>query len=202
MAKALVYIHGKGGNAEEAEHYKGLISGYTVIGFDYKSQTPWEASIEFSLYFDHLKTKFDSIVIMANSIGAFFVMNASSDVKFEKAFFVSPIVNMEKLITDMMQRAGVDERELKKRGRIETSFGETLSMEYLTWVRNHPVSWTIPTSILYGGNDKLQSPDTIRSFAEKTKADLTVMENGEHWFHTEEQMAFLDQWLCGHDIIL
>ena len=195
MAKALVYIHGKGGNAEEAEHYRGLISGYTVIGFDYKSQTPWEASIEFSFYFDHLKTKFDSIVIMANSIGAFFVMNASSDVKFEKAFFVSPIVDMEKLITDMMQWAGVDEQELMEKGRIKTAFGETLSKEYLTWVRNHPVSWTIPTSILYGGNDNLQSLDTIKAFAEKIGADLTIMENGEHWFHTDEQMAFLDQWM-------
>ena len=26
-------------------------------------------------------------------------------------------------------------------------------------------------------------------------ADLTVMPGGEHWFHTEEQMQFLDQWL-------
>lgn len=202
MAKALVYIHGKGGNAEEAEHYKALIPEYNVIGFDYQSQTPWEATREFSVYFDRLKNEFDSIVIIANSIGAFFAMNALSDVKLEKAFFISPIVNMEKLITDMMQWAGVDEQELMKRGRIETVFGETLSMEYLTWVRNHPVSWTIPTSILYGGNDNLQSLDTIKAFAEKTGADLTVMEKGEHWFHTEEQLDFLDQWICRYDNII
>ena len=24
---------------------------------------------------------------------------------------------------------------------------------------------------------------------------LTVMRNGEHWFHTEEQMKFLDEWI-------
>jgi len=23
------------------------------------------------------------------------------------------------------------------------------------------------------------------------------MENGEHWFHTEEQLAFLDNWMRG-----
>lgn len=195
MAKALVYIHGKGGNAEEAEHYKGLFPDSEVIGFDYHSQTPWEAMREFSVYFDCLKSEFDSIAIIANSIGAFFAMNALSDVKLEKAFFISPIVDMEKLITDMMQWAGVDEQELMEKGRIETVFGETLSMEYLTWVRTHSVSWTIPTSILYGGNDNLQSLDTIKAFAEKIGADLTIMENGEHWFHTDEQMAFLDQWM-------
>ncbi len=26
-------------------------------------------------------------------------------------------------------------------------------------------------------------------------AELTVMPNGEHWFHTEEQMQFLDRWI-------
>ena len=28
-------------------------------------------------------------------------------------------------------------------------------------------------------------------------ATLTVMEGGEHWFHTEEQMDFLDRWIAG-----
>ena len=115
MAKVLVYIHGKGGNAKEAEHYKGLFPDSEVIGFDYHSQTPWEAMREFSVYFDRLKSEFDSIAIIANSIGAFFAMNALNDIKLEKAFFISPIVDMEKLITDMMQWAGVDEQELMEK---------------------------------------------------------------------------------------
>lgn len=35
----------------------------------------------------------------------------------------------------------------------------------------------------------------MQDFAEKHQAELTVMEGGEHWFHTEEQMAFLDDWI-------
>lgn len=195
MRKAVVYIHGKGGIAEEAEHYKQLFPDAHVIGFDYRSQTPWQAAGEFSDYFERLRKEFDSVAIIANSIGAFFAMNALGGVPIEKAYFISPIVNMEKLITDMMQWAGVAEQELMEKGTIETAFGETLSMEYLTWVRRHPVSWSVPTSILCGSSDSLQSIDIIREFAEKTGADLTVMENGEHWFHTEEQMAFLDKWI-------
>lgn len=79
--------------------------------------------------------------------------------------------------------------------KIPTSFGETLSWEYLCWAREHPVSWSISTDILYGGKDNLQSYETVRKFAEKNNAGLTVMPNGEHWFHTEEQMKFLDNWL-------
>ncbi|MDY2742875.1 MAG: alpha/beta hydrolase, partial [Eubacteriales bacterium] len=24
---------------------------------------------------------------------------------------------------------------------------------------------------------------------------LSIMKNGEHWFHTDEQMKFLDEWI-------
>ena len=62
-------------------------------------------------------------------------------------------------------------------------------------MREHPVLWQVPTRILYGVHDNLTSLETIRAFAEKTGAELTVMPDGEHWFHTEWQMQFLDQWI-------
>jgi len=193
--KAVIYIHGKGGNAAEADHYKKLFPQYEVIGFDYLSQTPWEAIEEFPGFVDEINKCHRSIILIANSIGAYFAMNALGKAQIEKAYFISPIVNMEKLITDMMQWAGVTEADLKEQGSIETDFGETLSWEYLSWVRNHSVSWNVPTSILYGSADNMQDMDTIQLFADNNGADFTVMENGEHWFHTEEQMEFLDMWL-------
>ena len=78
----------------------------------------------------------------------------------------------------------------------QTEFGEILSYEYLCWVRTHPVCWRIPTSILYGSEDNLQSLNTIKRFTSDSGADLTVFEKGEHWFHTKEQMEFLDKWIC------
>lgn len=62
-------------------------------------------------------------------------------------------------------------------------------------MREHPVDWNVPTDILYGSADKLTSVDTIMDFAQAHHVSLTVMENGEHWFHTKEQMQFLDNWL-------
>lgn len=195
MKTAVVYIHGAGGNAEEAVHYERLFPESTVIGFDYRSQTPWEAISEFCSYFDSMKSVYDSIILIANSIGAFFAMHSLNLTHIAKAYFISPIVDMEALITDMMQWAGVTEKELMEKGTIATSFGEDLSWTYLSWVRNHPIAWNIPTSILYGRKDHLQSANTINLFAEKTGAELTIMEDGEHWFHTAEQMTFLDSWI-------
>lgn len=40
MKDLIVYVHGKGGSAEEAEYYKTLFPNSEVIGFDYQSQTP------------------------------------------------------------------------------------------------------------------------------------------------------------------
>ena len=37
MKDFIVYVHGKGGSAEEAEHYKTLFPSHEVIGFDYRS---------------------------------------------------------------------------------------------------------------------------------------------------------------------
>ena len=122
-------------------------------------------------------------------------MNAGIDHLLRKAYFISPIVDMEKLITDMMQWANITEAELKHKGTIHTAFGEDLSWEYLCYVRNHPIDWMVPTKILYGSRDNLTSLETISDFAEKHSATLTVMESGKHWFHTEAQMRFLDEWI-------
>ena len=109
--------------------------------------------------------------------------------------FISPIVDMQELITNMTIVAHVTPEELEKQQEIKTSCGETLSWKYLSYVKAHPIVWHIPTHILYGGKDTLTSLKTISSFVKRINASLTVMENGEHWFHTTEQMQFLDDWL-------
>lgn len=195
MKKAVLYVHGKGGNSGEAEHYRPLFPGCDVLGFDYRANTPWDAENELPGHFERLTAGYDSIVLIANSIGAYFSMLTLSDKKIDAAFFISPVVDMEKLICSMMRAAGVTEEELLERGEIPTELGETLSWRYLEYVRAHPVVWKVPTHILYGENDCLTSYDTVSGFAKRIGASLTVMGGGEHWFHTEEQMHFLDCWV-------
>ena len=103
-------------------------------------------------------------------------MSTLAEKSISKALFISPIVNMEKLIADMMLWANVTEDELQSKKEIPTAFGETLSWEYLCYVRKHPIKWNILTCILYGGKDHLTSRETISEFAEKQGADHTVME--------------------------
>lgn len=117
------------------------------------------------------------------------------DSLIDKAYFISPIVNMEKLIMDMMKGANVNEKILKEKVEISTSFNETLSYPYLIYVREHPLKWSVPTYIVYGENDHLTSLSTIKELSNKTNSKLTIMKDGEHFFHTEEEMKFIDDWL-------
>ena len=45
MKNAVIYVHGKGGNTEEANRYKQFFDdSFEIIGFDYKSLNPWDAN--------------------------------------------------------------------------------------------------------------------------------------------------------------
>ncbi|MBQ9343391.1 MAG: alpha/beta hydrolase [Clostridia bacterium] len=195
MSTAVVYVHGKDGLVQEAEHFKTLFPDCEVIGFDYMADNPWEAIPEFSTFFARLMPQYESIILIANSLGAYFSMESGIAPMIRKAFFISPIVDMEKLIQNMMSWKGVTEEELREQGVIPNEYGDDLSWEYLTYVREHPVDWDVPTEILYGDQDNLTSLETMTGFAEKHHAGLTVMQGGEHWFHTEKQMRFLDEWV-------
>lgn len=195
LKKAILYIHGKGGSYLEAEQYKKNCSDCDIIGIDYNGDFPWIVQNQMKAVYDEIHKKYDHILIIANSIGAYFAMHTLQNCQIEKALFISPILDMEKLILDMMRWANVLEKDLCEKGEIPTDFGETLSWKYLCYVRENPIEWNIPTEILYAGKDNLTSRETVERFVECHSANLTIMESGEHWFHTDEQIAFLDKWM-------
>lgn len=163
----VIYIHGKGGNAKECKNFRPLFPNCNIHGLNYKSTTPQSAAKEFPQVFDALANGYKHIILIANSIGAYFAMHGLKDKNIEKAYFISPIIDMEKLIYNMMLCANVSERELQSAKTIKTTFGETLSWSYLQYVKSNPICWNIPTHILYGEKDNLTSLETVSKFAEK-----------------------------------
>ena len=203
-----LYIHGKMGRKEEAAHLAELVcpKGYQVLGIDLPGHgertgemerfVPWEVVPELQTVYGFDRQRWKKIHLYANSIGAYFSLLAFREVELEKSLFVSPVLDMEKLIRDMMGWAGVTQEQLKEAGEIHTAFGETLSWKYLTYaIENQITRWDSPTAILYAGQDHLTARETVDNFAQRFGCTAMVMENGEHWFHTEEQLAVLDAWL-------
>ena len=190
MTRAILYVHGMGGSAQEAEHYRRICPGFEVIGVDYEGYVPESVRDTVRRYYDDARGKYDSVSVIANSIGAYFSMLALGGREVARAMFVSPVLDMERVILDMMEQAGVSEQELREKGEIGA-----LSWKYLCFVRDNPITWDIPTEILYAGHDDITSRETVDEFVRTHDAKLTVMDDGEHWFHTEEQVAFLDEWI-------
>lgn len=135
--------------------------------------------------------------VRATSIGAYFARLAFAAP--EKALFVSPIVDMERLICDRICAAGITEQILRERGMYSAREGDMLSWDYLCWVRAHPAKdWYCPQYILYGENDSMTDLATIRTYTAKSGAELIIVPQGEHWFHTPEQLAVMADWERKH----
>ena len=203
-----LYIHGKMGRKEEAAGLAEIVcpKEYQVLSIDLPGHgaranelerfVPWEVAPELQVVYAFARKRWKRISLYANSIGAYFSLIAFQGAKLEKSLFVSPVLDMEKLIHDMMGWAGVTQEQLKEAGEIPTAFGETLSWKYLTYAAEHRITgWNSPTAILYAGQDHLTARNTVEDFARRFGCTVTVMEKGEHWFHTGEQLAVLDAWL-------
>ena len=205
--RAYLYLHGKNGCKEEAERFAATAceAGWQVLAIDLPEHgarknsperlLPWVAVPEIEAVYARMKPVWAHIRLYGVSIGAWLAMQALQGDAPEQALLASPEVDMEALITNMMQYAHVTEEQLHRAGEIPTDLGETLSWRYLCDVREHPVTWRVPTRILYRERDELTDMRTITEFAEKSGAALTVMPGGEHWFHTDEQLRFLDRWI-------
>lgn len=200
--KICLFVHGKCGNKEEAEQLAEIICphGFQVLSIDLPEHgerknvsaklVPWIAVPELQSVLSYIKQHWQSVSLHATSIGGYFSLLAFGVEVFEKALFVSPVVDMSKLIENMMLWSGVSEERLKAEKEIPTDFGEVLSWEYYTYVNAHPITkWSSKTAVLYAGHDNLTDRKTITAFAERLCCDLQIYEDGEHWFHTEEQLA-------------
>ena len=203
--RGYLFLHGQMGHKEEAEAFARTAcpKGYEVLAIDLPGHgerqdrgeelTPWTAVPDIEAALDWAGRRWKTISLRANSIGAYFAMLAFDAP--DRALLVSPILDMEGLIRTMMSWAGVTEEQLQEQGEIPTSFGQTLSWDYLCWVRTHPVyDWTCPIRILYGSGDNMTPRRTVDAFVRQHHAGLTVMEGGEHWFHTPEQWTVLQKW--------
>ena len=205
--KLYLFIHGKDGSKEDAKTFANIATqyGWQVLSVDLpehgernletNSFDPWHVVPELLTIMNYAKSNWKRFGLRANSIGAWFSLLCFTDESFETCQFVSPILDMHQLICNMMQWASVTESQLQTEKTIETSFGQTLSLDYLTYAKEHHITkWPLLTYILYAEHDNLTEYNVVDQFTKNFGCKLTIMEHGEHWFHTPEQIKFMEQW--------
>ena len=114
-----------------------------------------------------------------------------------KALFLSPVVNMERIIQVMMTGFGVTQERLEREQKIPLPIGKILDWSYYTYVKQHPVnfSWNSSIAILYGSRDALSPREEIEAFSHQYKATFTLLVDGEHYFASDRQLYFYKEWL-------
>lgn len=203
-----IYVHGRGASKEEAETLAlhAAVKSIQVISFDLPEhgenvRDHYPCSVqngieELRAVLDFAKRRWPRRYLYGSSLGAYFSLLAYRDEPFVKCLFLSPIVDMEKLIRGMMATVAVDENTLRERGEIPAGGGETLSWDYYHYVREHPVvKWASPTYILYGTDDTLTDRATLDGFVARFHCVLEACPRGEHYFHTARQLDVLNGWL-------
>ena len=210
-SKVFIAIHGNMSNKEdkviEILANKVTNKGYQLISFDLpehgerKIDTNYLCKVQncvndLKQIIEYAKVNYNEINIWACSIGAYFSLLAYKDEDLKQCLFLSPVVNMKIIIENMMLWSNTTEKEINEKQEIKTDFGQTLYWDYYLYVKENPITnWNKKTYILYGNKDNMQNESIIKDFSNEFNCDLTLLKNGEHYFYTEEQLNFYNDWL-------
>ena len=180
--------------------------GYQVVSFDLpqhgerKDQSiPCKVQncvADLKVIMNYCRPLADEISLFACSMGAYFSLLSYGDEDLKQCLFLSPVVDMNRIICNMMKWFQVSEERLQNEKEIDTPIGQKLYWDYYSYVKEHPINhWDKKTSILYGSADNICEADTIHDFTKKFNCDLQILDQGEHFFHTREQLDYFQEWL-------
>lgn len=214
--KVFLYVHGQGGNKQEAERFAEICAKYSyqVLSVDLPEHggridkarfLPQDVCPELCAVIHYAQEHWRHISLRAVSIGAWFSMLAFTGTEIKQCIFSSPLLDMENMINNMMAAAGVTKERLEKEKVIKTDFGSDLSWDYLCYVKSHPVCAVCEnTAILYASGDELIPRFTVDEFVKNNACRLTVFDGGEHWLHTPNQLERMAKWekLCLENAVL
>ena len=209
-AKLFIAVHGNMSNkmdtviASFAE--KLTQSGFQVLSFDLPEHgerkndpTPCKVQAcvkELARIMEFAKMGWEQISLFACSMGAYFSLLAYREEDLKQCLFLAPVVDMERIIKNMMAWFNISEEQLRTEKEVATPIGQPLYWDYYCYVKEHPIDcWNKPTAILYGSEDDLCEVDTVLNFTQQFNCELTIMEQGEHYFQTEKQLEFFRNWI-------
>lgn len=210
-SKVFIAVHGNMSNKEDevikilAE--KVVKKGYQLLSFDLpehgdrKLDTNYLCKVQncvndLEQVMEYANANYNEINIWACSMGAYFSLLAYKEENIKQCIFLSPVVDMKVIINNMMLWSNTSENELREKQEIKTDFGQILYWDYYQYVIENPITkWNKETYILYGSKDNMQDKNIIKKFANQFNCKLSILEGGEHYFHTEEQLNCYKNWL-------
>lgn len=208
-ARVVLAVHGSGSNKADAPirllAQRAAEKGAQVLSFDLPGHgarpagpcTAQEAADDLRAVLRWAQARWTQMDLFACSLGAYCSLLACADAPLGRAWFLSPVVDMRRLIEERMAWLGVTAARLAREREIPTPMGEPLSWDYYAYVCAHPVeAWPLETYILRGAGDDLCGEETILAFARRFSAAVETVPGAGHYFHTDADLRALDAWLA------
>lgn len=151
---------------------------------------------ELASVLDYAESSWSGLGLFAVSLGAYWSLLACQGRPIQHAWFLSPVVDLERLTRNMMGWFQISQACLEREQVIPTPMGQTLYWDDYCFIRRHPIDcWPFPTDILWGAGDTLCPGESVAGFAERFGCRLRAEEGAGHWFHTPQELAVLSDWL-------
>ncbi len=202
-----IHVHGKMSCKEQAENFAEIAEkkGCQTLSFDLPEHGErkgcdyrcdiWNGMHDLTVIGNYAFSRWSRVSLFACSLGAYFSLNTYTDRNFINCLFQSPVIDMEYLIEQMFRWFNVTEEKLCSEKEIPTPV-DLLRWDYYQYVKKHAVKkWNVPTSILYGGKDNLQSKEVIQKFANENGCKLAISKDSEHPFMGKEDVHIVRTWL-------
>lgn len=184
---------------------EAIKQGYQIISFDLPQHgervyekdfiMPDECVRELMVMYDYAKEHAQKISLFGCSMGAYFQLLTFAEVAIDRVWFLSPVINMERIIHNLMDYCHITEVQFKEMVMVENDI-ETLYYPYYKYVCEHPIKdWPHETYILRGETDTLCEYSYVKQFSDCFGCELIEQKGGEHWFHTESELEFFRLWI-------
>ena len=161
--KMVVAVHGNMSNkADEpivllAE--AAISSGYQVLSFDLpqhgdRKEEPTLCKVQNCVHdlatmMNYARQASKDVSLFACSMGAYFSLLAYRDVGLRQSLFLSPVVDMDRIIENMMKWFDISKERLQTEQKIDTPVGQPLYWDYYCYVKDNPISvWQRVKSII------------------------------------------------------
>lgn len=208
--KVFLFTHGRMGSKDDAQLFASIAEefGYQTISFDLpehgerKENSSYKCTIfncmeDAKTIAEYTFKNWAYVSLYGCSLGAQICLQTFCNdtvFPFEDAIFLSPIIDMNYLIDQMMEWFNISEYQLRNQKFIETPI-DVLTIDQYDFYRTHPISiWPFQTNILFGAKDNLQNQRIHSEFLESFGGILTISDTSEHPFMAPDDRNILTNW--------
>ena len=135
----------------------------------------------------------NKISLLAISVGAYAALCDTPSGTFERAWLVSPLLDLERYVRDVMSTYSVTDERLEAKTVINTPRA-SLSWPDLCFLTEHPVRLDMPSWTIRGSRDDVVPMEALSRFLSAPGAELVEIAGGPHFLGEPPYLDTVASW--------